>query len=136
MTGIARYLSLAAPKPRKPRAKPVRRELPVQARIIAAIAEAYPHIEVRGIDAAGKRALKQQQNMKRQGIKPGTPDILCIFEDGRHGWIEVKTDTKNVTESSLNEHQKGFRDLCKARNIPWIACNSVSAALDFCEVYS
>jgi hypothetical protein len=48
---------------------------------------------------------------------PGCPDIMIILPDGsgRTLWVETKSP-----DGRLSPKQIEFRDICQARNVPWV----------------
>ncbi len=104
-----------------------------QIQVIAAIEAQYPDVYVMASPNAGKRSRRAQMINKRTGVKAGDPDLRLLFADGGHGYIELKRPDRKIVPSSLSETQRGFRDICQARGIPWAVCNSIKDVLDHVE---
>jgi hypothetical protein len=129
------YLAAVLKPAKAKRAKPTQSEAKLQEQIVSAIRKAYPRIYVQASAAGGSRHALEAMRLKRTGVSPGFPDLYLMFEDGSHGFIEVKTPEKNITESSLSEYQKEFKRLCDFRGVPWAVVNDVKTALDYIEVW-
>jgi len=87
-------------------------------------------------EAAGKgtnklQIIKRMARLKRMGLRPGAPDLLVFFPWNEWGFIEVKSKT-----GTLRKNQKEFRDMCKAKNTPWLLARSVSDVALFLEVHN
>lgn len=57
--------------------------------------------------------------------KKGIPDIYCVWK-GIHIEIEVK-----APGGHLSTMQEKFRDMCKAKTIPWICVESVEELKEY-----
>lgn len=71
----------------------------------------------------GYRSWKAARTMKRTGQMPGITDLVFINLFGLAFFMEVK-----AKRGSLRPEQKGVRDWCLARNIPWVVVRSVADA--------
>lgn len=61
----------------------------------------------------GRRDIGTATNLKKQGVKPGIPDICIMFGGGIMIFIELKCAT-----GSLRTSQKKFRDDCDRLGFP------------------
>ncbi len=66
------------------------------------------------------RTHRERRRMLEQGMVPGMPDLLLIDAEGRHGYMEVKTD-----RGSLSMTQWDIREELVKRKVPWALVRSV-----------
>lgn len=82
----------------------------------------------------GKRDAKTGSKMKRQGVKPGVPDVL-IFDIPRYNWngIAIELKRSNGRPSDVRETQKKWLGELESRD--WIIRVAFGAddAIDFLE---
>lgn len=57
----------------------------------------------------GSRHPREAANLKRQGVRPGVPDIIVALRDGRTLWIELKAKRGRVSPA-----QEAFGEGLKA----------------------
>jgi hypothetical protein len=62
----------------------------------------------------GKRSKETARLMKALGVLPGVFDLLLICPDGRHMWLEAKSDA-----GRLSPEQQWFKDELILRGIPY-----------------
>lgn len=66
------------------------------------------------------RTHRERRRMLEQGMVPGMPDLLLIDAEGRHGYMEVKTD-----RGALSMTQWDIREELVKRQVPWALVRSV-----------
>lgn len=53
----------------------------------------------------GKQRAIQMNSLKKQGLKVGFPDLVCLMPLGRIGFIEVKCEGEKLTEKQSEVHE-------------------------------
>jgi hypothetical protein len=76
------------------------------------------------IDHGEERPVTAGERLKRKGVQPGLPDLLLIDADGKHYWIELKTN-----KGRLSADQKHFEEMLGDR-IWWAVAYGYEAAID------
>lgn len=63
----------------------------------------FKHIPIFHIPNGGSRNKREAKNLKRQGVKPGVPDLcIPVAKGSYHGlYIEMKSDSGKPTEKQL-----------------------------------
>lgn len=63
----------------------------------------FKHIPIFHIPNGGSRNKREAKNLKRQGVKPGIPDLcIPVAKGGYHGlYIEMKAEGGKPTEKQL-----------------------------------
>jgi hypothetical protein len=79
---------------------------------------AIPNGELRNIQVALR--------LKREGGKPGTPDLCIILPEGKTAWLEMKT-----RGGRLSMDQKAFRDTALANGHYWACAYTLDQAVKF-----
>lgn len=64
-------------------------EQDVQQGMVQAILRTFDPIDVRAVPNGGKRGRGGQAQIRKEGVKPGTPDLIAAWPGGV-GFIEVK----------------------------------------------
>jgi hypothetical protein len=135
----------AARKPRKAKAKEiVPREHDEQARLVAWAAQReaeLPELALLlaipngaklpfGRNSKGQRFSREAVKLKREGLRPGTPDMLLAYpKNGLAGlWIEMKRRVKSL--SSVSEEQKAMIEKLRAVGYRAEICYGWEAARD------
>lgn len=95
----------------------------IQAAIVSYLRRVAPDIFVYAIPNGGGRSLSEGKKLKAEGVRAGVPDLGLILPDGRAAFLEVKTAT-----GGLSPLQRGFRDWCAARGVPWALVRSIEDA--------
>lgn len=70
----------------------------------------------------GRRDIREAARLKKEGVKPGVPDICVVSRDGNVAFLEVKRPKK----WRFSEGQEDWRDWCSANLIPWAIVTSLS----------
>jgi len=69
----------------------------------------------------GARSKATAGQMKAMGVRKGIPDLGIILPTGMVAWIEFK-----VGRGRLTPEQAEFRDLMRARGVPFAECRSLA----------
>lgn len=69
----------------------------------------------------GKRSPETSRLMKALGVLPGVFDLVMIDPQGRHFYLEAKSDTGRLSES-----QQWFRNELILRGVPYVVFRSLS----------
>jgi hypothetical protein len=83
---------------------------------------AIPNGELRHINVALR--------LKAEGVKPGTPDICIMLEDGRSAWLELK-----AKKGRASDEQLGFGARCSRLGHKWACCKTMSEVLDVLNMW-
>jgi hypothetical protein len=67
-----------------------------------------------------KRGIQAAVRLKAMGVIPGVPDLVLIFPDGSHGYLEIKPEEKYATPV-----QKAFHAELTARNVKVAVVRSI-----------
>lgn len=84
-----------------------------------------PKVAIVAIPNAGKRTVWAAQQLKRDGMATGFPDLMCLF-DGRTAFIEFKTP-----KGRLSDNQAEWLDRLTAMGFPCTVARSPQQALDW-----
>jgi len=97
--------SLDATMPRK-RARVTRRPKASESSIQQAIRQRliFHGVVAVHVPNAGKRSVVGGWKLKREGMMTGFPDLICLGDAGRIGFLEVKTDTGRLSDAQLSCH--------------------------------
>ena len=84
------------------------------------------------IPNGGYRAKKTGAALKKQGVKPGIPDMfLPISRDGFHGlWIEMKSHKGKTSDT-----QEVWHDNLRKEGYKVVVCHSADSAIDTLKNY-
>lgn len=74
----------------------------------------------------GARSKVEGAILKAMGTRPGMPDLGFILPTGVVAWCELKAKRGVLTPA-----QKDFRDLCRARGVPFAECKSIEEVQAF-----
>lgn len=99
----------------------------LQIAILEWIEEHRPDLMCVHIPNGAIRSHKERQRMLEQGMTPGMPDLLLIDAEGRHGYMEVKTD-----RGAISMTQWDIREELVRRQVPWAlvrSCEDVEKTL-------
>lgn len=77
------------------------------------------------IPSGGKRSKGYAAKLKRQGLKPGWPDLMVMLDDG-FGCLELKRPKKGRIEPE----QQAFADECQRRGIKHAFAYGYSEAIE------
>jgi hypothetical protein len=82
-----------------------------------------------GAELAGTptQRAKQMQALKRDGFRPGFPDLILFGRSGRIGFLECKRPDGGA---GLSANQVWWRDELRARGFSWALCQTPNDALD------
>jgi hypothetical protein len=71
-----------------------------------------PEVRIVAVPNAGKRGFKAQRQMQLEGVRPGFPDIVCLWPGGGVAFIEFKAEkgrlSLNQVECLNDLSQMGF----------------------------
>jgi hypothetical protein len=69
----------------------------------------------------GKRSKETARLMKALGVLPGVFDLLLICPDGRHMWLEAKSDA-----GRLSPEQQWFKMELIVRGVPYVVFRNLA----------
>jgi hypothetical protein len=69
----------------------------------------------------GKRSKETARLMKALGVLPGVFDLLLICPDGRHMWLEAKSDA-----GRLSPEQQWFKTQLIVRGVPYVVFRNLA----------
>jgi hypothetical protein len=69
----------------------------------------------------GKRSKETARLMKALGVLPGVFDLLLICPDGRHMWLEAKSDA-----GRLSPEQQWFKNELILRGVPYVVFRNLA----------
>ena len=72
------------------------------------------------IASGGKRNIVTARNLKRQGVKPGWPDVIILYM-GRVLMIELK----RTRETRISPAQRDFASWANDNGLPTVICRSL-----------
>jgi hypothetical protein len=76
------------------------------------------------IENGGKRHLLTAVRLKKQGVKPGTPDLCFLLPEGKVAWLELK-----IKGGRLSQAQFMFRNVCRALGHHWAVAKTLDEAI-------
>lgn len=76
------------------------------------------------IENGGLRHPLVAARIKAAGVKPGTPDIVILMDNGQTGWIECKSK-----RGQLRPEQKGFAASAVRLGHRWAMVKSLDVAI-------
>ena len=85
-----------------------------------------PELYWSAIPNGGKRNLSVAVKLKREGLKPGSPDLYVMLPDGKIAWLELK-----VKGGSLSIEQQAFRNVCKRLGHHWVVAKTLDEVIVF-----
>ena len=85
-----------------------------------------PELYWSAIPNGGKRNLSVAVKLKREGLKPGSPDLYVMLPDGKIAWLELK-----VKGGSLSIEQQAFRNVCKRLGHHWAVAKTLDEVIAF-----
>lgn len=85
---------------------------------------ARPEIYFFAIPNQSNRHIANAAKMKAEGVRAGSPDLCFMWEGGKTGWLEMKSE-----DGSLSTAQKYFRDMAQRLGHNWAMARSVDEAL-------
>jgi hypothetical protein len=74
----------------------------------------------------GNRGAREGAILKSMGVRAGMPDLGFILPTGMVAWCELKAG-----KGSLTPAQRTFRDLMRARGVPFAECRSIQEVAAF-----
>jgi hypothetical protein len=69
--------------------------------------------------------------LRDEGVKPGTPDIVICMDQGRAGWLELKSK-----HGSLSPYQKGFAVKVMRLGHYWAMAKSMPEAVAILKAWN
>ena len=69
---------------------------------------------------------RHMASLKRQGLRPGAPDMVILFPDGRTGWCELKAEG-----GKLSAEQIDWREWLKMLGHEWRLIRSLDDMKEF-----
>lgn len=93
----------------------------------------WKRIPVFHIPNGGKREKRTAYNLKRQGVKPGVPDLCIPVPSGKyHGlWIEMK----RTEGGALTKHQQEWLTMLNANGYLARCCHGAKNAIALIDKY-
>jgi hypothetical protein len=85
-----------------------------------------PGLHWSSIENGGKRHLLTAVRLKKQGVKPGTPDMYFMLPEGRVAWLELK-----IKGGSLSPPQREFRDTARRLGHHWAVARTLDEAIAY-----
>jgi len=90
-----------------------------------------PELEWRAVPNGDLRHPSVAMRLKAEGVKPGTPDLFILLEDGRTGWLELKSKY-----GVLTHEQKGFATKAMRLGHYWGMARSVPEAIAIMKAWN
>jgi hypothetical protein len=87
---------------------------------------ARPEVFWFAIPNGGKRHISVANELKKEGVKAGVPDLAFLLPEGRTAWLEMK-----IRYGKLSPDQKAFRDKAKALGHTWGMAKTFNEATQF-----
>ena len=87
-----------------------------------------PELYWSAIPNGGKRNLSVAVKLKREGLKPGSPDLYVMLPEGKIAWLELK-----VKGGSLSLEQRMFRDVCQRLGHHWAVAKTLDEVIAFLQ---
>lgn len=111
----------------------------LQVSIVNFAAQFMPLARVSAIPNGGFRRPQEAKALKAAGVRAGVCDLLTEWYPagklhGRHGWIELKYDSRKTMQSTENDAwlmkqleppQEEFIEGCCVLHIPYAVCSSL-----------
>lgn len=72
----------------------------------------------------GHRHIAQASRLKAEGVRSGTPDLCFMLEDGRVGWLEMKTE-----KGRLGPAQIAFKEIAERLGHHWGLARNLDEAI-------
>ena len=69
---------------------------------------------------------RHMASLKRQGLRPGAPDLVVMLPDGRTGWCELKAEGGKLTAEQIV-----WREALKALGHEWRLIRSLDELREF-----
>ena len=91
---------------------------------------ARPGVFAFSIPNAGKRSPQQASRMKREGMMAGVADLCVMMDEGRTGWLELKSD-----KGKQKEAQREFETLCAFLSHNYAVCRNLYEAIDILRTW-
>ena len=76
----------------------------------------------------GYRQTLEAAKFKRMGVVAGIADLVCLLQDKKVGFIELKFGKNDATPA-----QEAFANFCKKERFPYALCRTVNEALKTLE---
>ena len=94
----------------------------------------YPELKLLyHIPNGGRRDAAEAANLKRQGVRPGVPD-MCL-PVARGGYHSLYVELKRRDGGRLSEHQKQFIHELQAQGNAAVVCHGAREAVDLIIKY-
>lgn len=92
----------------------------------------FKHIPIFHVPNGGSRNKREAKNLKRQGVKPGVPDLcIPVAKGGHHGlYIEMKSESGKPTEKQLE-----WIELLNANGYRAVVCHGFDEARETIDRY-
>src|SRR5215831_13763642 len=90
-----------------------------------------PELEWRAIPNGDLRHPRVAMRLKDEGVKPGTPDLFILLDDGRTGWMELK-----AKHGVLSPAQKGFAAKALRLGHHWAMARSLDQAIPILKAWN
>ena len=95
----------------------------------AALSGRYPQLGMLfHIPNGGSRNTAEAANLKRQGVKPGVPDLFLAVPSGKYHGMFI--ELKRRTGGRVSEHQRAWLNALSRQGYRAIICNGAREAVD------
>lgn len=102
------------------------KEIDIQAGFKAKLRYVAPRVSMVAIPNAAKRGRWAQGQVKKEGLAPGFPDVMCVWADAGVCFMEFKTP-----KGRISENQSEWIERLLDRGHKAAVVRSVEEALDF-----
>jgi len=137
--GMACYLCFTSKKeasePAKSRRKISHDETDIQAEFFKVVPTFFPTLPDKllfAVPNGGSRNKLEAINLKRQGLKPGVSDVICLIP--KKGFASLLIEFKTQTGEQSPE-QKKFQEQAEACGSKYVIVRSVGRAIDVLKEY-
>ena len=97
--------------------------------LCAALKGRYPELDLLfHIPNGGRRDAKEAANLKRQGVKPGVPDLFLPVSRGQHHGLFIELKRKDG--GRLSENQKRWLHLLQRQGYAAVVCHGAKEAVN------
>lgn len=94
----------------------------------------YPQLQLMfAIPNGGKRNASEAAHLKRQGVKPGVPDIFLPMARGGYNGLFI--ELKRRQGGRLSEYQRAYLDALAREGYRTAVCNGACEAIETIEAY-
>lgn len=91
------------------------------------------HIPIFHVPNGGKRNAREAYNLKRQGVKPGVPDLFIPVANEQYHGLFIEMKRKNG--GSMTAAQCEWQQLLRKQGYKAITCHGASEAIEIVEMY-